>query len=126
MGSHSNGHDWFNLALPLEFSPDEKYLEYRSWGFLIAVHIIHFGCLPPNISPVLIQAVIGGCQSIVNYDFIRATTVDTFPELLKWLQTPAIQNLSSDHDLLLYVASNIGEQVRLCGSNSQHVSMITS
>ena len=114
MVTQTNGYQYCNLALPLEVSIDgdaQLFIQYRTWGFLIAVHLILFGSLPPNVSPVLVQAVIGSSESVVNSDFIRDVTQDAFLEVRRWLSMSPAEVLLNNDPLLLYVASNIGELV---------------
>lgn len=114
MVTQADGYQYCNLALPLEVSADgdaQFFMQYRTWGFLITVHLILFGTLPPNVSPVLMQAVIGGSDSIVNSNFIRDVFQDAFLEVQRWLSTSPTEVFHDNDSLLLYVASNIGELV---------------
>ncbi|KIJ41996.1 hypothetical protein M422DRAFT_48448 [Sphaerobolus stellatus SS14] len=105
LASETREFQYSHLALPLETSSNDqpRRIEYKAWGFLVAANIILFGMLPPNVSPVFIQAVIGGSASIYNLGFLREVTDGGFPELLQWLNTPP-EHVFADHDTLpMYV-----------------------
>ncbi|KIJ41946.1 hypothetical protein M422DRAFT_48415 [Sphaerobolus stellatus SS14] len=114
----TRGYNYFQLALPLEASDDDDddlMKEYKAWGFLVAAHIVLYGTLPPNISPIFLQALLGGSASICDLTFICAVTDDVFPELLEWLQTPADHIFALHDPVLHYISGMVGSPVHfLC------------
>ncbi|KAF8578541.1 hypothetical protein K439DRAFT_1621264 [Ramaria rubella] len=61
--------------------------EIETWGALTAIYILHFGLLPPSVSPFLILTILCGVNSLLDIDFVHSLDPQILNTLHKCVRT---------------------------------------